>query len=146
MLLCFAGGMHRSAFLLCRLPYLLPAGCPACLQVRTGALATAEGISYLEAKHLLLLNYCMCIVFYLLLKAEGRPVREHPVIVRLVELRAYLEKIRPIDRKLQYQMDKLLLAAKSLQVGLMQSLLLCNGLPAPALPGSRPFCWESLAC
>ena len=85
--------------------------------MRTGALATAEGISYLEAKHLLLLNYCMCIVFYLLLKAEGRPVREHPVIVRLVELRAYLEKIRPIDRKLQYQMDKLLLAAKSMQVG-----------------------------
>eukprot|EP00891_Asterochloris_glomerata_P005440 jgi/Astpho2/5440/Aster-07389 len=84
-------------------------------EVRTGALATAEGISYLEAKHLLLLNYCMCIVFYLLLKAEGRPVREHPVIVRLVELRAYLEKIRPIDRKLQYQMDKLLLAAKSMQ-------------------------------
>ena len=95
---------------------LWPAGRPACLQVRTGALATAEGISYLEAKHLLLLNYCMCIVFYLLLKAEGRPVREHPVIVRLVELRAYLEKIRPIDRKLQYQMDKMLLAAKSMQV------------------------------
>lgn len=86
-------------------------------QVRGGNLATAEGVSYLEAKHLLLLHYCINIVFYLLLKAEGRPVRDHPVIARLLELRAYLEKIRPIDKKLQYQMDKLLMAAQ-LQVPL----------------------------
>lgn len=30
---------------------------------------------------------------------------------RLVELRAYLEKIRPIDKQLSYQIDKLLKAA-----------------------------------
>ena len=60
------------------------------MQVREGQLATAEGVSYLEAKHLLLLHYCTSIVFYLLLKAEGRPVRDHPVIARLVEIRAYL--------------------------------------------------------
>jgi Sas10/Utp3/C1D family len=59
-------------------------------QVRGGQLATAEGVSYLEAKHLLLLSYCTNIVFYLLLKAEGRPVHDHPVIARLVQLRAYL--------------------------------------------------------
>lgn len=39
------------------------------VQVREGELATAEGVSYLEAKHLLLLHYCTAIVFYLLLKA-----------------------------------------------------------------------------
>ena len=55
-----------------------------CAQVRQGQLATAEGVSYLEAKHLLLLHYCACLVFYFLLKAEGRPVRDHPVIARLV--------------------------------------------------------------
>ena len=82
------------------------------MQVRGGKLATAEGVSYLEAKHLLLLHYCINIVFYLLLKAEGRPVRDHPVIARLLELRAYLEKIRPIDKKLQYQMEKLLIVAQ----------------------------------
>jgi hypothetical protein len=47
-------------------------------------------VSYLEAKHLLLLHYCTCIVFYLLMKAEGRAVRDHPVVERLVEIRAYL--------------------------------------------------------
>ncbi|CAM6114285.1 unnamed protein product [Calypogeia fissa] len=47
--------------------------------VKDGQYATKEGISYLEVKHLLLLNYCQSIIFYLLLKAEGRSVRAHPV-------------------------------------------------------------------
>ena len=55
-----------------------------------------------------MLSYCVNIVFYLLLKSEGRSVRDHPVVLRLVEIRAYLEKLRPIDRKLRYQIDKLL--------------------------------------
>ena len=80
-------------------------------QVRQGRLATAEGMSYLEAKHLLLLHYCMRLVFLLLLKAEGRPVRSHPVVGRLVEARAFLERLRPLDRRLRYQVDKLLAAA-----------------------------------
>ena len=54
-----------------------------------------------------MLSYCVNIVFYLLLKAEGRPVRDHPVVLRLVEIRTYLEKLRPVDRKLRYQIDKL---------------------------------------
>jgi succinate dehydrogenase/fumarate reductase flavoprotein subunit len=70
-----------------------------------GDYATAEGISYLDAKHLLMLSYCINIVFYLLLKSEGKPVRDHPVVLRLVEIRTYLEKLRPIDRKLQYQVS-----------------------------------------
>jgi len=81
---------------------------PVIAAARAGELATAEGISYLDAKHLLMLSYCINIVFYLLLKSEGRPVRDHPVVLRLVEIRAYLEKLRPIDRKLKYQIDKLL--------------------------------------
>jgi len=87
------------------------------VQVREGQLATAEGVSYLEAKYLLLLHYCIHLVFYVLLKAEGRPVRDHPVIARLVEIRAFLEKARPIDKRLRYQMDKLLAAAALVQVG-----------------------------
>jgi U3 small nucleolar RNA-associated protein 3 len=88
---------------------------PLLREVRSGELATAEGVSYLEAKHTLLVHYAASIVFYLLLKAEGRPVRDHPVIKRLVEVRAYLEKVRPIDKRLQYQIEKLLAAAHRAQ-------------------------------
>ncbi|KAL3687632.1 hypothetical protein R1sor_013941 [Riccia sorocarpa] len=82
-------------------------------QVKDGQYATKDGLSYLEVKNLLLLSYCQSIIFYLMLKAEGRSVKDHPVIARLVELRLYLEKIRPIDKKLQYQIEKLLKAAKT---------------------------------
>ena len=102
-----------------------------CAQVREGNLATAEGVTYLETKNLLLLQYCMHLVFYLLLKAEGQPVQQHPVIARLVEIRAFLEKIRPIDKKLRYQIDKLLTSHQAVQVCFRPSLgscLICQGL------------------
>jgi len=101
--------------------------------VREGKLATAEGVSYLETKNLLLLQYCMHLMFYLLLKSEGRPVKQHPVIARLVEIRAYMEKIRPIDKKLHYQIEKLLTSKRTIKV--------CPSVspPPPCLPHCPPF-------
>jgi U3 small nucleolar RNA-associated protein 3 len=67
-----------------------------------------EGISFLELKHRLLLTYCTNLSFYLLLKAEGKLVKKHPVIKTLASLRTMCEKIRSIDSKLKYHVDKLL--------------------------------------
>ncbi|XP_022766427.1 neuroguidin [Durio zibethinus] len=77
-------------------------------KVKANNLLTADGISYLEAKHLLLLNYCQSLVYYLLRKAKGYSIEGHPVVRSLVEIRLFLEKIRPIDKKLQYQIQKLI--------------------------------------
>ncbi|KAH6778044.1 Sas10/Utp3/C1D family [Perilla frutescens var. hirtella] len=76
-------------------------------KVKAGNFPTSDGIGYLEAKHLLLLNYCQSLVYFLLHKAKGLSVLEHPVVRNLVEIRLFLEKIRPIDRKMQYQIQKL---------------------------------------
>ncbi|KAK2981032.1 hypothetical protein RJ640_005924 [Escallonia rubra] len=75
-------------------------------KVKADHFPTADGISYLEAKHLLLLNYCQSLVYYLLRKAKGLSIKGHPVVRSLVEIRLFLEKIRPIDKKLQYQIQK----------------------------------------
>ncbi|ONK66295.1 uncharacterized protein A4U43_C06F6220 [Asparagus officinalis] len=81
------------------------------LKVRENQLLTADGMSYLETKHLLLLSYCQSIVYYLLRKAKGLSIEGHPVVQTLVEIRLFLEKIRPIDKKLEYQVQKLTKAA-----------------------------------
>ena len=84
---------------------------PLLAELRAGKLGTQQGVSYLEAKHVLLMHYVANLVFYLLVKAEGKSVKEHPVIARLIEIRGYLEKARVIDKKLKYQIEKLLMAA-----------------------------------
>ncbi|GAB4839524.1 hypothetical protein Ancab_029050 [Ancistrocladus abbreviatus] len=76
-------------------------------KVKAKEFPTADGLSYLEAKHLLLLNYCQSLVFYLLHKAKGLSIEGHPVVHSLVEIRLFLEKIRPIDKKMQYQLEKI---------------------------------------
>lgn len=76
-------------------------------KVKSGVYPTSDGMSYLEVKHLLLLNYCQSLVYYLLRKAKGLPIQGHPLIHSLLETRLFLEKIRPIDKKLQYQIRKL---------------------------------------
>ncbi|KAJ8450270.1 hypothetical protein Cgig2_004727 [Carnegiea gigantea] len=82
-------------------------------QVKAKQFPTEGGISYLEAKHLLLVNYCQSIVYYLLRKAKGLSIEGHPVVRSLVEIRLFLEKIRPIDKKCGYRIERLLAAAAS---------------------------------
>ncbi|CAN6482335.1 unnamed protein product [Victoria cruziana] len=82
-------------------------------KVKENNLPTREGISYLDAKYLLLFSYCQSIIYYSLLKAKGLSVSDHPVVLSLVESRLFLEKVRPVDKKLQYQVEKLMRAANT---------------------------------
>ncbi|CAN1160720.1 NGDN [Linum perenne] len=77
-------------------------------KVKANAYPTADGMSYLEAKNLLLINYCQSLVYSVLRKAKGLSIENHPVVQSLVETRLFLEKIRPIDKKLEYQIEKLI--------------------------------------
>ena len=95
-------------------------------------------VSYLEAKQQMLTAYCANIAYYVRLKvcacciykaddvivvivpwlvavgdvqpsqALGKPVDDHPVIHKLLELRFVIEKMRPLDGKLKHQIDRLL--------------------------------------
>jgi hypothetical protein len=87
---------------------LLPA-----LDKAKSANITSAGLSYLEAKTQLMLSYCSNIIVYLMLKADGRSVADHPVMRKLLECRLLIDKLRPIDGKLKYQIDKLLRACQT---------------------------------
>lgn len=72
---------------------------------------TEKGISLLELKTQLLLSYVVNLSQLMLLKTEGHSISGCPAVERLVEIRTVLEKVRPLDQKLRYQIDKLIRTA-----------------------------------
>lgn len=85
---------------------------PLLVKAKQGLIpSTAAGISYLEMKYNLMISYCSFLTFFLLLKIEGKDVKSHPVIDRLIYIKTLFEKLKPLDQKLQYQIDKMTQAA-----------------------------------
>ena len=81
-----------------------------------------DGISLLDTKNELLLSYIQNLVFLIILKLRNQkiqvdtvhtnPKSDEDVVKNLVSLRVYLERgVRPLESRLKYQIDKLLLAA-----------------------------------
>lgn len=81
------------------------------VRVRNGELSTDKGLSFLEMKYQMLLSYLINLTYIVLRKCSGERIESDPSIDRLVEIRTVLEKIRPIDSKLKYQIDKLVKTA-----------------------------------
>lgn len=50
-------------------------------------------------------------ISFVILHRIGKTIERDPSIDRLIEIRTVLEKIRPIDYKLRYQIDKLVKTA-----------------------------------
>ncbi|XP_040824607.1 neuroguidin [Ochotona curzoniae] len=80
-------------------------------KVRAGTYPTEKGLSFLEVKDQLLLMYLMDLSHLILDKASGASLQGHAAVLRLVEIRTVLEKLRPLDQKLKYQIDKLVKTA-----------------------------------
>ena len=70
-----------------------------------------EILDYLRVKKQLLLSYVTNLVFYIQLKVEGKSCASHPVMDTLLEQRYAMEKMRQMDGKLKYQIDRLVKAA-----------------------------------
>ena len=49
----------------------------------------------------------------MLKKASGVSIQDDPATLRIVEIRTVLERMRPIEKKLKYHIDKLLNAAST---------------------------------
>ncbi|XP_052818606.1 neuroguidin-A-like [Mya arenaria] len=77
-----------------------------CTKAKNGEFNTSKGISFLEVKYQLLLSYLVNLTYLLLQKARGQSINGDRAVLRLVEIRTVLEKMRPIDQKLKYQVDK----------------------------------------
>ncbi|KAJ2157488.1 hypothetical protein GGF46_004460 [Coemansia sp. RSA 552] len=77
-------------------------------RVEDGELATTQGLSFLEVKHQTMLAYISNLTYLALRKLHGQSIQDHPAVMELIEDRTVLEKMKPLEHRLKYQIDKLL--------------------------------------
>ncbi|XP_005109553.1 neuroguidin [Aplysia californica] len=78
----------------------------------TSTSSANQGISFLDVKNQLMASYMANIGLLMDKKTSGCSVKNDPAIDRLVEIRTVLEKMRPIEHKLRYQINKVVNAYK----------------------------------
>ncbi|KAK7362695.1 hypothetical protein VNO77_04815 [Canavalia gladiata] len=88
---------------------------PFLRKVKKGGMIMEGGVRYFELKQLILLSYCQAITFYLLLKSEGQPVLDHPVVARLEEIKKLLDQIKQLDTKLPVELADILKGSNGLE-------------------------------
>lgn len=77
------------------------------------AFSTSNGISLLDIKYHTLISYLMDLTNVLIDKCKFNSIQDNPSIERIVEQRTVLERIRPLEFKIKYQIDKLVKTALS---------------------------------
>ncbi|XP_027230226.2 neuroguidin [Penaeus vannamei] len=77
-------------------------------KIENDELNSSKGLSLLELKNQSFLMYLSNLAYVTLRKLRGAKLENDPSIDRLVELRVVLERIRPLEDKLKYQIDKFL--------------------------------------
>ncbi|CAL1596730.1 unnamed protein product [Knipowitschia caucasica] len=80
-------------------------------KVKDGAFQTSKGLSFLDLRNHLLLFYLQDLTHLTSIKNEGGRIKESEALERIVTVRTVLEKMRPLDHKLKYQIDKLVRTA-----------------------------------
>ena len=77
----------------------------------------SDGISFLDLKNDLMINYNLNLLFLLMKKTrDGKIETERGAVERLCHIRTVLEKVRPIEHKLKYQIDKCVNIAETGQI------------------------------
>ncbi|XP_077364856.1 neuroguidin [Festucalex cinctus] len=80
-------------------------------KVKDGLFKTTKGLSFLDLRYHLLLFYLQDLTHLISIKTEGGKIKESEALTRIVTVRTVLEKMRPLDHKLKYQIDKLVRTA-----------------------------------
>ncbi|KAK7877234.1 hypothetical protein WMY93_032053 [Mugilogobius chulae] len=80
-------------------------------KVKDGAFKTSKGLSFLDLRYNLLLFYLQDLTHLVSIKTEGGQIKDSEALERIVTVRTILEKMRPLDHKLKYQIDKLVRTA-----------------------------------
>ncbi|XP_029646443.1 something about silencing protein 10 isoform X1 [Octopus sinensis] len=73
----------------------------------------AQTLAYVQLKLRLTLSYCINVNFYLKLKSDRFPVKNHPIVKRLLQYRNLLKQMQPLDEQFHSEMEMLATCLKS---------------------------------
>ncbi|KAK2724179.1 hypothetical protein QYM36_000888 [Artemia franciscana] len=87
---------------------------PIMKAIKEGLLPISSGAEFVKLKFRLLMSFCTNLSFYFVLKSNRVPVKNHPVMKRLVQYKSLLKQLAPVEEKLRTDLDAIL---KSLKTG-----------------------------
>jgi len=82
-------------------------------EVENDKILTKNGLGFLELKNVVMLEYVTDLSLLLLMKSHGKKIEGARAVERIVENRTVLEKMKPIEKKLKYQIDKYIKVAEN---------------------------------
>ncbi|KAJ1559719.1 hypothetical protein HK096_011299 [Nowakowskiella sp. JEL0078] len=97
-------------------------------RLAAGNLDTRNGVSLLDVKIHSLLSYLAHLSVVALCKTTATSIRDCRSVAALCELRTVLEKIKPLELKLKYRIDKLVASAQDDDLKALVRLRLCVSL------------------
>nr|XP_020466149.1 neuroguidin [Monopterus albus] len=80
-------------------------------KIKDGTFRTEQGLSFLDLRYHLLLFYLQDLTHLINIKTEGGKIKNSEALNRVVTVRTVLDKMRPLDHKMKYQIDKLVRTA-----------------------------------
>jgi len=86
-------------------------------RIKKKELVVNEGMSFLDVKNQMLVKYLTNLAVLFLKKCSGESIKDTVTVDHLVEIRTILEKMRPVEHKLKYQIEKLLKLAAGGKLG-----------------------------
>ncbi|XP_043677498.1 something about silencing protein 10 [Vespula pensylvanica] len=81
--------------------------------VKKGICPDCPAVAFIKTKYQIVLNYCVNISFYLMLKAKRLPVSSHPVIKRLAQYRQLLSQLHAGEGNLLEKIEEILKIEKN---------------------------------
>jgi U3 small nucleolar RNA-associated protein 3 len=69
---------------------------PIMILIRDGKVRHSIGFKYIQTKYQIIMNYCINICFYLVLKSKRIPVKDHPIIKQLLSYKKLLLELNSI--------------------------------------------------
>lgn len=76
--------------------------------VKKGICPNCPALNFVKTRYQIILNYCVNISFYLMLKAKRLPINSHPVIKRLAQYRQLLNEMRSGEGNLLEKIEEIL--------------------------------------